>query len=138
MVKCELCGRKLKTAQALAGHKQFKHELAGRYAKAYELAESVELLVKEKVELEQAIGSLHAANLRLEMDNKTLESKRAGLQNAIGELDQLASIKIQQLVVSWRQGLIQAGWIPPGTVQTDTIVLGELTKWLWGTMTKKA
>lgn len=144
-LKCDLCDFVGKTRQGLAGHRQFAHQLADKYAhardlggKVDELAQSLELLSKEKARLEQAIGSLRDTGLRLETDNKALESKRAGLHNAIGELEQLASIKREQIAASWRQGLIQAGWIPPGTVQPSTIAMGELVKWLWGAVTKKA
>lgn len=145
MYACNVCGFQAKTQQGLTGHRQFKHQLAEKYAhardlagKVDELAQSLELLTKEKAKLEQAIGLLRDASLHLESDNKALESKKAGLQKAIVELERLTSMSTQQLAASWRQSLIQAGWIPPGMVQPDTIALGELAKWLWGVVTKKA
>jgi hypothetical protein len=38
MLTCDICGYQAKTPQGLAGHRQFKHQLAARYEKARELA----------------------------------------------------------------------------------------------------
>ena len=48
---CEMCGYEAKTAQGLVGHKQFKHQLAGRYKRAREFTDSVELLESQEAQL---------------------------------------------------------------------------------------
>jgi hypothetical protein len=55
---CDICGLRAKTPQGLAGHKQYKHELAGEFEQARELAGSVEMLEGREAELRTAITAL--------------------------------------------------------------------------------
>lgn len=54
-VKCELCSYQAKTPQGLAGHKQFKHQLADRSPRPSELAQRVETLESREAELAENI-----------------------------------------------------------------------------------
>ena len=128
MVKCEICGLELKTTQALAGYKQFKHELAGRYAKAYELAESVELLGKKKAEQQQNESNQNEERIRAEADLAQIRRQIAELGKAKAEkqaelmqLQQLGQVKANEVVQVLRQQLVQAGWYPLGQMNASSL-----------------
>jgi len=129
MVKCELCGMELKTTQALAGHKQFKHELAGRYAEAYQLAKSVELLEKKKSELqnEKIKAEANLTQIRQQIDE--IEKKKAEKHAELMELEQLGKIKVSEFIKICRLQLIQAGWYPLQEMDTSSLALLAFLRW---------
>jgi SMC interacting uncharacterized protein involved in chromosome segregation len=129
MVKCEICGVGLKTTQALAGHKQFKHKLAEKYAQAYQLAGSVELLERKIAELEGEKIKTEAYVAQIKQDVQEIESQKAKKQAELMQLQELGQIKASEVARVFRQQLIQAGWYPVHEMDAGSLVLLALLRW---------
>jgi len=135
-VKCELCSYQAKTPQGLAGHKQFKHQLADRFprpselaqrvetleSREAELAENIKLLEKTKAELEQAIPKL-----REEVAKST--QQKAELSSTIGQLEELAKVRGEEFVLKFRQELMALGWYPVNGMDAGQLLLLAGVKW---------
>jgi chromosome segregation ATPase len=135
---CDVCGYEAKNAQGLAGHKQFKHQLAGRYEQARELAGSVELLEDQQTQLKQTIPTLkrdaeeaEGQKAELQQEVADLKWERAELEADVSELRQRSDALVVELAQKARSHLLAAGWIPPGA---DATVLGvaAFVKWASG------
>ncbi|MBI4329751.1 MAG: hypothetical protein HY673_00545 [Chloroflexi bacterium] len=92
------------------------------------LAGDVSSLGSRRRDLEKAVNELESRRGTLALAVKGLELKKGNLEQAILQLEQ---IRLPQLVEAFRRQLIQAGWIPPGTVPADTILWGEAAKGIW-------
>jgi hypothetical protein len=62
---CKLCGYQAKTPQGLAGHKQFKHQLAERFPKPNELARKAQALQSREIELARSVELLEQRKTQL-------------------------------------------------------------------------
>ena len=91
--RCNICGYKAKMAQGLAGHRQFKHELAHRFPKPSELAQRVQTMEKREGELAASIELLEKKEVQLTSRKLQLEAELANLRSKC-EADQS---KINQL-----------------------------------------
>jgi predicted nuclease with TOPRIM domain len=132
---CELCGYQAKTPQGLAGHRQFKHQLAQKYARARELAgkgtelaQSVELLERKKTELENSIAKMEKEKAELENKVDKLTRISDNLKETIAKLE---GVKVPELAQRFRTELMALGWCPIGEMDTGTLLaLGGL-RWIF-------
>jgi chromosome segregation ATPase len=132
---CELCGYQAKTLQGLAGHKQFKHQLAQKYArarelagKATELAQSVELLERKKTELGNSIAKMEKKQAELKETIDELIKMRDNFERTIAQVEK---VKVPQLAQRFRAELMALGWYPIEELDTRALLASAGLKWIF-------